>query len=127
MKFVIIQSTKNISVTKSIKGIDRTNYNSHTGNNLNVAPMWTKNVVDIREGQHRYPAEILDWPSVKMLEEKQVITVGKIVDDANEEEKAAAETFEAASTEIQNAIEADETKKRRRRKKSDDSSDEQAE
>ncbi len=127
MKFVIIQSTKNISVTKSIKGIDRTNYNSHTGNNLNVAPMWTKNVVDIREGQHRYPAEILDWPSVKMLEEKQVITIGKIVDDANEEEKAAAETFEAGSTEIQNAIEADETKKRRRRKKSDDSSDEQAE
>ena len=127
MKFVIIQSQKDITVTKSIKGVDRTNYNSHTGNNLNVAPVWTKNVVDIRVGQHRYPVDILDWPSVKMLEEKRVITVGKIVDDAEEKEEAAAKEFEEATATVEALLEDEVQKTRKRRKKSIESSEEQVE
>lgn len=116
MKFIIISSTKNITVTHSISGVDRTNYESHTGNNLNIAPMWTKNTVDIREGQHKYPAEIAEWPTVKMLEERKIITIGREADEdeASQEEIDAAKKFDEASSAIESAESA--TTKRRRKK-----------
>lgn len=114
MKFVTISSMVDITVTNSIGGEDHTNYNSHVGNNLNIAPTWTKCTVDIRKGAHNYPAEIAEWFVVKKLEEQKLITIGRETDEGTDEEKAAAEKFEQTKS-LLTVTEPVEPKRRRRR------------
>ena len=103
MKLVIISSTQNITVTHGLSGVDNTNPKVVTGNSLNVGALWTKDSVDIKIGQNKYPADIVDWPTVKMLAEKKIITIGAIVDDtvATEAETTAAKKFEAAEADVE--------------------------
>lgn len=111
MKFIVLNSNIDITVTNGLLNKDKTNYESKVGNNLNVAPLWTRTAVKIRKGKHQYPAEIADWPSVKVLEEKGIFTLSKETDEGTEEEMKMLAEFE----ESKRSIEAELQPKRRRK------------
>ena len=90
-KYVRIQSTRPIVVTGGLQTIDMTNTESQNPDKLNVKPSWTAFRVQIKSGTGYYPARIKDWASVKVLSEKQVLTVGEVTDNVPEEFRAAAE------------------------------------
>ena len=115
---IIISSTKNITVTHGLSGVDNTNPAVVTGNNLNISSLWTKNSVDIKEGQHSYPAEIAEWPTVKMLEEQKIITIGKEIDEAQADaiDASNAKSFEAENATVDAASNIDKPSKRKSKK-----------
>jgi len=90
-KYVRIQSTKPITVTAGLQTIDMTNEASTNPDKLNVKPSWTAFRVQIKRGTGYYPARIKDWPSIKVLSDKQILTVGEITDIVPEEFKKEAE------------------------------------
>ena len=51
-------------------------------------PEWPKHQVLIKAGAHRYPAEIVEWPSVKALAADKILTIGSVeeVDESNLDE-----------------------------------------
>lgn len=115
MKFVVIDSKINITVTNGLTNSDKTNLNSRIGNNLNIKPLWTKTAVKIKKGKAKYPCEIADWESVKVLEAKDVFTIGREEDDGTPEEEALLKEFEASKAEVEAELPA-----KRRRKKADE-------
>ena len=94
-KFVRIQSTKPITVTGGLQSIDMTDERSLNPDKLNVKPSWTSFRVQLRAGAGYYPARVKDWPSVKVLSSKEVLTVGQTVDalPENYEYKKEAEAL----------------------------------
>ncbi len=90
-KYVRIQSTKPITVTAGLQTIDMTNEASTNPDKLNVKPSWTAFRVQIKRGTGYYPARIKDWPSIKVLSDKQILTVGEVTDIVPEEFKKEAE------------------------------------
>ena len=118
MKFITIDSKLDITVTNGLLNVDKTNYSSKVGNNLNVAPLWTRTAIHIKKGKHLYPAEIVEWNSVKVLEANDTFTIGREVDEGSQEEEAALKEFldNKQQAEIEAAI-------KRKRKKTDETAE----
>ena len=87
-KFVQIQSSVTIRVTTGLQNKDVTNPDAHVADRLKVNPEWPKHQVLIKAGAHRYPAEIVEWPSVKALAADKILTIGSVeeVDDSELDE-----------------------------------------
>lgn len=87
-KFVQIQSSVTIRVTTGLQNKDVTNPDAHVADRLKVNPEWPKHQVLIKAGAHRYPAEIVEWPSVKALAADKILTIGSVeeVDESNLDE-----------------------------------------
>ena len=87
-KFVQIQSSVTIRVTTGLQNKDVTNPDAHIADRLKVNPEWPKHQVLIKAGAHRYPAEIVEWPSVKALAADKILTIGSVeeVDESNLDE-----------------------------------------
>ena len=87
-KFVQIQSSVTIRVTTGLQNKDVTNPDAHVPDRLKVNPEWPKHQVLIKAGAHRYPAEIVEWPSVKALAADKILTIGSVeeVDESNLDE-----------------------------------------
>ena len=77
-KFVQIQSSVTIRVTTGLQNKDVTNPDAHVPDRLKVNPEWPKHQVLIKAGAHRYPAEIVEWPSVKALAADKILTIGSV-------------------------------------------------
>ena len=77
-KMVQIHSNITIRVTTGLQNQDVTNVDAHIPDRLKVNPEWPKHQVLIRAGQGIYPAEIVEWPSVKALAADKVLTIGAI-------------------------------------------------
>lgn len=84
-KFVQIQSSMTIRVTTGLQNKDVTNPDAHVPDRLKVNPEWPKYQVLIRRGIGRYPAEIIEWPTVKSLANDKILTIGAI-EELNETE-----------------------------------------
>lgn len=104
-----IQSKTTITVTPGLQHKDVTNPDAHIPDRLKVSPLWPKAMVMIKEGVGMYPAEIAEWPTVKALEKKGILTLGNIIE---ENENAEAEKLARNL----NEIEKEETKKAKRAK-----------
>lgn len=125
MKFVIISSKRDITVTNGLVNVDKTNYSSRISNTLNIAPLWTRNAVHIHKDKGAYPAEIAEWPTVKALEESNIFTIGQFTDTGTEEELRLLEEFNASTEEVKAELEnaadvEEEAAPKRRRKKSEE-------
>lgn len=83
-KYVRIQSTMNIAVTAGLQVQDLTDENAHIADRLKVQAVWPKLTVLIEKGQHVYPIEIVEWETVKALENAGVLTIGEFLDDVND-------------------------------------------
>lgn len=81
-EFIRIQSSKTINVTGGLQNKDVTNPDAHIPDRLKVQPTWPKLTCLIKEGVGVYPAEIVDWNTVKALQKDGIITIGEFVDDA---------------------------------------------
>lgn len=90
-RFVRIHSQRPIRVTPGLQTVNVTNYESQNPNKLNVKPSWASMIVAIKAGTGYYPAVIKQWNTVKILSEKQVLTIGEETDNVPEEFKAEAE------------------------------------
>lgn len=77
-KMVQIHSNITIRVTTGLQNQDVTNVDAHIPDRLKVNPEWPKHQVLIRAGQGSYPAEIVEWPSVKALAADKILTIGAI-------------------------------------------------
>lgn len=77
-KFVQIQSSVTIRVTTGLQNKDVTNPDAHVADRLKVNPEWPKHQVLIQAGVHRYPVEIVEWPSVKALAADKILTIGSV-------------------------------------------------
>ncbi len=82
-KMVQIHSNITIRVTTGLQNQDVTNADAHIPDRLKVNPEWPKHQVLIRAGQGIYPAEIVEWPSVKALAADKILTIGTISEVAN--------------------------------------------
>lgn len=82
-KMVQIHSNITIRVTTGLQNQDVTNVDAHIPDRLKVNPEWPKHQVLIRAGQGIYPAEIVEWPSVKALAADKILTIGAISEVAN--------------------------------------------
>lgn len=85
--YVQIQSSKNIKVTMGLQYQDVTNPDAHVPDRLKVSPSWPKANVLIKIGQHLYPSEIVEWPTVQALVKDGILTIGAFMNDANENVK----------------------------------------
>ena len=99
-KMVQIHSNITIRVTTGLQNQDVTNVDAHIPDRLKVNPEWPKHQVLIRAGQGIYPAEIVEWPSVKALAADKILTIGAIseVENStltNEQQKALLAASEA--------------------------------
>ena len=95
-KFVEIQSDITIKVTAGLQYSDYTDKTLALPNKLNVKPRWVDTSILIRQGKHVYPSEVVGWQTVKALEAKNILTIGKFVDDADEDVKQEAIRLEKA-------------------------------
>ena len=97
-KYVRIMSTMNIAVTPGLQFSDYTDEKKMVPNKLNIKPRWQNATVEIKIGTHYYPAEITKWNTVKALVEKNILTIGEIVDkvpsDLEKEATAISDKFE---------------------------------
>lgn len=82
-KMVQIHSNITIRVTTGLQNKDVTNVDAHIPDRLKVNPEWPTCQVLIRSGQGIYPAEIVEWPSVKALAADKILTIGAISDVAD--------------------------------------------
>ena len=85
-KYVKIQSNETIKVTSGLQFSDYTDLGQPVPNRKNVKPRWTKGSILIKQGQHWYPGEIAKWNTVKVLEEKGILTIGTFSDTCDDEE-----------------------------------------
>lgn len=83
-KYVRIQSTMNIAVTAGLQVQDLTDKSAPIADRLKVQAAWPKLTVLIEKGQHVYPIEIVEWETVKALENAGVLTIGEFLDDVND-------------------------------------------
>lgn len=110
-KIVRIQSTMTITVTPGLQHKDVTNPDAHVPDRLKVSPLWPKAMVMIKQGVGYYPAEIIEWPVVKLLEKDSILTIGTIT-ESEEAEHVEAET--KLENELE-AIDREATTKRKRK------------
>lgn len=82
--YVTIQSNVTIMVTGGLQYKDLTNKNSQLPNRMKIASEWPKLNVLIKQGQHIYPSEIVEWPTVQALQKDGVLTIGAYVDNPND-------------------------------------------
>lgn len=94
MKLVRIQSTKTIKVTCGLQHLDVTNPDAHVPDRLKVSAEWPKCQVLIKQGVGEYPAEIIEWATVKALVKDKVFTIGEEVEVTTDEQKKEVEKFE---------------------------------
>lgn len=87
-KFVTIQSTVSITVTSGLQHTDVSNPSANIADRLKVNPLWPKNTLLIKKGVGQYPAAIAEWPTVKTLVAKKVLTIGDATDKAEEGSEA---------------------------------------
>lgn len=92
-QYVKIQSSVNIKVTCGLECKDMTNHDSDIPNRLKVSAEWPKCAVLVKAGAHWYPATIVDWPTVRALADKGILTIGEYADDKGDCEQEA-ESFE---------------------------------
>lgn len=96
-KFVQITSTVNIEVYASLEAIQVVTSGNQKGDRMNAKSGWAKIRVLLTIGTSWYPAEILNWESVKRLAAKEIITIGKQDDTiSNPETLAKAEAQKKA-------------------------------
>lgn len=86
--YVKIQSNVNITVTAGLQNENLSNPDAHIADRLKINALWPQLTVDIKIGQHWYPSEIKEWPTVKALEKDGILTVGELSDSCDEEEAA---------------------------------------
>lgn len=84
--YVTIQSNVTIMVTGGLQYKDLTNKDSQLPNRMKVASEWPKLSVLIKQGQHIYPSEIVEWQTVQALQKDGVLTIGAYVDNPNDVE-----------------------------------------
>lgn len=101
--FVRIQSDRNIAVTCGLDCQDVTNPDAHVPDRLKINPLWPKVTVLIKQGSHEYPANIVEWNTVKALAKEGVLTIGDFTDTADEETKKSKEELERKIAEIKHA------------------------
>lgn len=94
MKLVRIQSTKTIKVTSGLQLLDVTNPDAHVPDRLKVSAEWPKLTVLVKQGVGEYPAEIIEWPTVKALVKDKIFTIGEEIDATTEEQLNEVEKFE---------------------------------
>lgn len=111
--YVTIQSNVTIQVTPGLQASDVTNADAHVPDRLKVNPAWPKAIVLIKQGQHIYPSEIAEWPTVKALQKDGVLSISTYVDDAEEDVAAKKEDLQFALNEFDDAEIKDETPKKR--------------
>lgn len=103
-KFVQIQSNTTIRVTTGLQNKDVTNPDAHVPDRLKINPEWPKYQVLIKQGAHKYPAEIAEWPTVKALVKDKIITIGSVSEldesEMNDTEKAMLNTVGEATKEF---------------------------
>lgn len=103
-KFVQIQSDVTIRVTTGLQNKDVTNPDAHVPDRLKINPEWPKYQVLIKQGAHKYPAEIAEWPTVKALAKDKIITIGSVSEldesEMNDTEKAMFNTVSEATKEF---------------------------
>lgn len=105
-KFIQIQSKMNIGVTPGLDALDISEKDAHIPDRLKVQALWPKLTVNIKDGVGIYPEMIKNWNSVKKLAEKQIITIGKVVEeqDANEDEKQVAKDLKINMDEVKSQL-----------------------
>lgn len=94
MKLVQIQSTRTIKVTCGLQHLDVTNPDAHVPDRLKVSAEWPKCQVLIKQGVGEYPAEIIEWPTVKALVKDKIFTIGETIEPTTDEQKKEVEKFE---------------------------------
>ncbi len=94
MKLVRIQSTRTIKVTCGLQHLDVTNPDAHVPDRLKVSAEWPKCQVLIKQGVGEYPAEIIEWATVKALVKDKVLTIGETLEAETDEQKKEVEKFE---------------------------------
>ena len=82
--YVRIQSNVTIKVFPSLINQDVTNADAHVPDRLKVNPLWPKLGVDIHQGMGWYPSEIVDWNSVKALQNDKILTIGEFSDTCDD-------------------------------------------
>lgn len=100
-KYVIISSTRTITVTPSIQYLNLTDENSSAENRIRVRPLWYKAAIKIKKGRGFYPAEIVEWNTVKSLAESGIFTIGSFTDNADETGELLTKEFELAKKTIE--------------------------
>ena len=90
MKVVTIQSNINIVVTNGLQFEDLTPQDSDIPNRFRIKSRIKH--IQIKKGQHQYPAEIAKWSTVKALEKDKLLSVvgEMIIDDAKEKAEEEA-------------------------------------
>lgn len=88
--YVRVQSSMTIRVTSGLQYQDFTKKDSDIPNRMKVAPRWQDCMCLIKQGQHVYPAEIVEWNSVKALQQNGILTIGEFIDSTDEEEAVEA-------------------------------------
>lgn len=83
--YVSINATRSIRVTCGLQYEDVTNKDAHVPDRLRVLEKWSKYAILLKRGQHDYPAEIVEWPTVKALAAQKIITIGGYIDEPAEE------------------------------------------
>lgn len=100
-KYVRIQSSVTIQVTAGLQHEDVTNKDAHVPDRLKVSPEWPKTTVLIVAGTHMYPSEIVEWNTVKALENANIITIGAYSDEADDDVAKTKEELELALKELE--------------------------
>lgn len=83
--YVKIHSEKTIRVTCGLQNKDVTNPDAHVADRLRISADWPVCSILIKEGQHVYPSEIVEWPTVKALAKDKILTIGEMVEEADED------------------------------------------
>lgn len=97
-KYVQIQSSINIAVTSGLQAKDFTNLESDIPNRMKVSAEWPKTTILVKKGQHWYPSEIAEWPTVKSLVDSGVMTIG--IDSDEKSDSTDADEFRERLKEI---------------------------
>lgn len=109
--YVKIHSNVTIQVTAGLQNQDVTNPDAHVPDRLKISPVWPTSIVKIKQGQHTYPSEIVNWNTVQSLAKQEIITIGQFVNEADgEAEQMKANIREAGLEEKVEKVEK-ETKK----------------
>lgn len=96
-QFIKIHSDVTIMVTPGLQNKNITNKDSRLEDKLRVQPIWQNAGVLITRGEGLYPAEIAEWPAVKIFARKGIFTIDK---DVNVE-KQSQEKVEKAKKDAQ--------------------------
>ena len=88
-KFVQISSTITITVTGPILYLDRTNTQSLATERLNIQEMSSGLKCQILQGNRYYPACILEWNTVKSLQQAGKFVIGTKTNECSDERAIA--------------------------------------